>query len=190
MTGAAVLVVVGMTSDTADGTDPDLHAREQLAQRQAEADFIARKSLQLEIILAKAAQPLVILSPKRPNLILRAIARLWPRLGLAQSVAALRQTALFDPVWYLARYPDVAQAGADPVRHYLEWGADEQRDPSRHFCTAKYARLYPDVIEAGLNPLLHYLRSGSSEGRRIYPAPSVPAPPKPSKSRLQTGDRP
>jgi glycosyltransferase involved in cell wall biosynthesis/SAM-dependent methyltransferase len=33
----------------------------------------------------------------------------------------------FDPDWYLKRYPDVAAAGLDPLRHYLKYGRHEGR---------------------------------------------------------------
>jgi hypothetical protein len=38
-------------------------------------------------------------------------------------------STLFDRQWYLRTYPDVEQAGADPVLHYLEYGAMERRNP-------------------------------------------------------------
>lgn len=37
--------------------------------------------------------------------------------------------ALFDADWYLQTYPDVAQAGLNPLRHYLDHGAAEGRLP-------------------------------------------------------------
>lgn len=38
-------------------------------------------------------------------------------------------TSLFDANWYLARYPDVAAAGVEPLKHYLEFGMREGRWP-------------------------------------------------------------
>jgi SAM-dependent methyltransferase len=40
----------------------------------------------------------------------------------------LRRAGLFDNVSYLARYPDVAAEGADPLRHYITYGMNEGRD--------------------------------------------------------------
>ena len=37
--------------------------------------------------------------------------------------------AFFDAIWYLARNPDVAAAGMDPLRHYLRFGRAEGRLP-------------------------------------------------------------
>ena len=36
----------------------------------------------------------------------------------------------FDTKWYLAQNKDVAQAGTNPLVHYLKRGAGEGRDPS------------------------------------------------------------
>lgn len=76
---------------------------------------------------------------------------------------------LFDPDWYLRTYPDVAAAGVDPLRHYLQFGAAEGRDPSPLFCTRWYLDTYPDVAQAGINPLQHYLSHGAAEGRLPVP---------------------
>jgi hypothetical protein len=56
-----------------------------------------------------------------------------------KDVELVRASGLFDEAWYLERYPDVAAAGIDPVRHYLETGAAEGRDPSPLFNTRFYA---------------------------------------------------
>lgn len=77
------------------------------------------------------------------------------------------KSALFDRAYYLNTYPDVAQAGIDPIRHYLETGWKEGRNPSAGFNTTLYLKVNTDVEEAGLNPLVHYLRFGRQEGRRI-----------------------
>ncbi|XXQ55994.1 hypothetical protein ACA040_004719 [Xenophilus aerolatus] len=75
------------------------------------------------------------------------------------------KSGLFDPEYYLARYPDVAAAGLDPLGHYLSSGVKEGRDPSESFSTSDYLRRHQDVAALGLNPLLHYLRYGRHEGR-------------------------
>jgi len=72
----------------------------------------------------------------------------------------------FDAAFYLAAYPDVAQAGADPVEHFLAHGWREGRDPSRRFSVREYLEAYPDVAAAGMNPFVHYLRAGRAEGRK------------------------
>lgn len=87
------------------------------------------------------------------------------------SEAALRSAlaGFFDAKWYIARYPDVAASGIDPLRHFILHGAAEQRDPNRWFDSAWYAEHYPDVGSAAVNPLLHYLQSGAGELRNPHP---------------------
>src|SRR6185437_8831286 len=69
----------------------------------------------------------------------------------------------------MSRYPDVAAAGVDPLRHFLTRGAQERRDPNRWFDSAWYAEHYPDIGPRGLNPLLHYMQSGAAELRNPHP---------------------
>jgi tetratricopeptide (TPR) repeat protein len=76
---------------------------------------------------------------------------------------------LFSEGWYLEKYCDVAEVGGDPIKHYLEHGWKEERDPSPLFSTVFYLDTNPDVKAAGINPLVHYLRWGKNEGRKIMP---------------------
>ena len=71
----------------------------------------------------------------------------------------------FDSAFYIACYPDVAQARVDPLIHFFHTGWREGRNPSLEFDTKYYLAVNEDVRNAGLNPLLHYLRSGKGEGR-------------------------
>lgn len=91
-------------------------------------------------------------------------------------LALMRGSEYFDPQWYLERNPDVATSGIDPVRHYLESGAREGRDPSPGFSTRGYLERYPDVEESGTNPLVHYLSFGQAEGRVPGESDSEPRP--------------
>lgn len=81
----------------------------------------------------------------------------------------IRNSSLFEPDWYVNRYPDVAHSASDPAEHFLVFGGSERRHPSAHFDTAKYLQLHPDVKQTGLNPLLHYELHGRHEGRAIAP---------------------
>ena len=76
---------------------------------------------------------------------------------------------LFDAGWYLGRYPDVAAAGYDPLRHYLALGLGEERDPNPFFAGGWYRTHYPDVETTGQHPLLHYLRVGAARGDNPHP---------------------
>lgn len=77
----------------------------------------------------------------------------------------VRESPFFDENYYLTNNPDVATHGIDAVKHYLEWGAAEGRDPSESFSNSGYLKKYPDVAAAKLNPLVHFLQHGRSEGR-------------------------
>jgi hypothetical protein len=54
-------------------------------------------------------------------------------------VDAIRRSGLFDEAWYLVRNPDVAASGMNPIKHYLEVGAERGRDPHPLFETVFYA---------------------------------------------------
>jgi lipopolysaccharide transport system ATP-binding protein len=79
----------------------------------------------------------------------------------------IKRSGLFDKTCYKENYPDVAAAGADPIRHYLAEGAREGRDPSPSFSTWKYLWLHPDVAAAGINPLLHYILARENGDAKI-----------------------
>lgn len=87
----------------------------------------------------------------------------------------LRASVLFDANFYLGTYPDVAQAGIDPIDHYLQYGGAEGRAPSTRFDGAAYLREYEDVSRARVNPLVHYLRHGQAEGRHAMPDAPISA---------------
>jgi len=72
----------------------------------------------------------------------------------------------FDPAFYLALNPDVAQSGMAPLDHFLATGWREGRDPSAQFSVRDYLDSYPDVAQAGMNPFTHYLLAGRAEGRQ------------------------
>ncbi len=83
--------------------------------------------------------------------------------------ALLAKSSLFDPIWYLAEYPDVAQAGVDALQHYLLYGGYEGRNPGPSFDSRWYLTQNPDVQAACINPLVHYLRAGRRERREPMP---------------------
>ncbi len=71
----------------------------------------------------------------------------------------------FDADWYLYAYPDIAESGVDPLRHYLTDGWLEGRNPNAFFSTRGYLEANPDVAAAGVNPLVHFWNHGLAEGR-------------------------
>jgi capsular polysaccharide biosynthesis protein len=72
---------------------------------------------------------------------------------------------LIDVDWYLGMNPDVANAGLDPLHHYLNFGGFEGRDPCAYFDSSWYLDRNPDVREQRINPLVHYVTAGAGEGR-------------------------
>ena len=112
--------------------------------------------------------------------------RFFPPVSVAGDDASdlrlLRNSAMFDPDYYVARYDDVAETGLDPAEHYYRFGAQEGRNPSRFFDTKFYLNSSPDVALAGANPLMHFLRRGKALG--VKPAPyHGPITPKPVAPR-------
>jgi len=100
----------------------------------------------------------------------RKVARLPKRgIQLIKDLRLVSGSGLFDRDWYLQRNPDVAEAGVNPVRHYVRRGGAEGRDPNPLFDSDWYLQQYPDVAQAGENPLVHYLRHGATEGRDPNP---------------------
>lgn len=84
-------------------------------------------------------------------------------------LSVIARSGLFDPVWYLTRYPSVRLAGLDPLKHYFFQGGFNGFDPSPGFQSAYYLQKNPDVKTSGWNPLWHYLNRGQKEGRRPHP---------------------
>lgn len=80
-----------------------------------------------------------------------------------------RIAALVEPDWYLEVNPDVAEAGIDPVAHFLADGVREGRNPNRWFDTDWYLRTYLARIRDGEAALEHFLRVGASLGCRPGP---------------------
>lgn len=97
-----------------------------------------------------------------------------------------------DQQFYLAQFSDLPEENIDPVRHYLERGARQGRDPAPWFSTNGYLHHYPDVVVSGMNPMLHYIQHGRDEGR---PLPwltgesDYPRPPYLSDPALDNGDQ-
>lgn len=81
------------------------------------------------------------------------------------AVELIRTSGVFDESFYREHYPDVAATGADPIDHYLRYGAAEGRNPSAFFDTRYYLENNQDVVDSGENPLLHFCRFGWKELR-------------------------
>lgn len=84
----------------------------------------------------------------------------------------LQQSPLFDPAWYLKRYPDVARSGLSPAMHYLLLGSKLQRDPGPDFSCSRYLAENPQAQRD--NIFLCYL-TGQGQVEASQPQ-SVPLP--------------
>jgi glycosyltransferase involved in cell wall biosynthesis len=73
---------------------------------------------------------------------------------------------LFDTAWYLARYPEAAAPGSNPLLHFIEHSPVEEQDPSPFFDTAYYYAQVPRLHKNGKNALVHYV---DPEQRSAHP---------------------
>lgn len=69
----------------------------------------------------------------------------------------IKNSNIFNTEYYLEKYTDVKSANIDPIRHYIEYGAYELRNPNRYFDTKEYYIKHPAIIIDNVNPLVHYL---------------------------------
>ena len=83
----------------------------------------------------------------------------------------------FDRAYYLSRQADVREAGLDPLRHYLEHGWRERRDPHPLFDSHFYLGRHADVVASNVNPFYHYLTVGRAKGHRANPVGMRAYPP-------------
>lgn len=90
----------------------------------------------------------------------RRLNRRIPTLQELADVKELRRSRLFDGVWYLSTYPEVARTGLSPALHYLRHGARDGKDPGPEFSSNHYAARHPQIARARTNPLLNHLRTG------------------------------
>lgn len=99
-------------------------------------------------------------------------------VGAEAEAEVVQRSDLFDAMWYLQTYPDVAKLRMDPAEHYRTFGSRLGRDPSPRFSAGAYLAANPDVANALLNPLIHYELYGRGEGRILKPdhivQPSLP----------------
>lgn len=58
----------------------------------------------------------------------------WPWISRrAWQIRIVRDCGIVNPVWYLQQHEDVAKAGAEPFRHYIDYGVREGRPPNANF---------------------------------------------------------
>jgi GT2 family glycosyltransferase len=75
---------------------------------------------------------------------------------------------LFDPRFYLASNPAVANLTKLALAHFILYGYREGRDPHPLFSINWYLDAHPDAAGWG-NPLIHYLQIGAAQGYSPHP---------------------
>lgn len=138
-------------------------------QNRVERLYLELQELEHEVGVLRRVQPIACPLPRRQLLPIRFLLRYHTGLRQRYQMRVIRNCGLFDPDWYLRTYEDVAQAGVDPLTHFVQMAASEHRDPGPYFSTSHYCHLYPDIAANGMNPLWHYLVAGLTEGRSIRP---------------------
>lgn len=72
----------------------------------------------------------------------------------------------FDTAWYFVEHPDILHTETDPLSHYTEAGALENRSPGPHFNPQWYTTVY-DI--GAMTPLEHFLSAGAIQGHAPNP---------------------
>ena len=97
---------------------------------------------------------------------------------IPECYASLDYAPVFDPAYYLAKYPDLKSVCGDDVNkalsHFVNYGMKEGRQGSAEFEVNAYKAKYKDLRDAFGDNLpkyyMHYILSGKSEGRTISQA--------------------
>ena len=74
-----------------------------------------------------------------------------------EEYVAVLTSGLWDADWYIANYPDVADSGVDPFRHFLLQGWLEGRDPGPSFSTLDFLQAGTGSVAEHSNPMVDYL---------------------------------
>ena len=95
------------------------------------------------------------------------------KVSRATIVAAIKPA--FDADYYLRANADVRLKKLDPIKHFIDFGWREGRNPTALFDIRSYSAENDDIGE--MNPFYHYVTIGHPEGRRgnpigtrLYPA--------------------
>lgn len=92
----------------------------------------------------------------------------WHRKLDPALIAAVRQSGLFAPRWYLRRYPDVRTYPAGPLAHFCQHGIYEGKDPGPLFSTDAYRARATGVAASGEPPFLHAMRRREPDSAYLW----------------------
>lgn len=79
----------------------------------------------------------------------------------------LKKSKLFNKKFYYKNNIEIKNQKVDPIKHFLEKGWKEGKNPSNLFDVNFYLNNNKDVKESGINPLIHYIKFGKKENRKI-----------------------
>ena len=99
--------------------------------------------------------------------ILRSLPLVRSRDQVARECRLIASSGLFDLTYYLMNGADVQAAGADPLRHFRDYGWRENRRPNLFFDPGWYRSRYGTGSDE--NPLLNYILEGERAGCRPVP---------------------
>lgn len=80
---------------------------------------------------------------------------------------------MFDNLYYVSKYQDLAQSDLNPLIHFLNFGWKELRTPSKKFDTAWYWLVHQSGEPDCICPLSHFYKYGKAGG--LSPKPESPA---------------
>jgi len=100
------------------------------------------------------------------------LSKIKKKLITLYHIQLILRSKLFDSKYYLSNNHDVKLSKISPVKHFLNFGWKEGRNPSQSFDINYYLSTQVDVSSIGINPLVHYIRFGKKEGRLIK-SPSI-----------------
>ena len=67
----------------------------------------------------------------------------------------LKKSKLFNKKFYYKNNIEIKNQKVDPIKHFLEKGWKEGKNPSNLFDVNFYLNNNKDVKESGINPLIH-----------------------------------
>ena len=70
----------------------------------------------------------------------------------------LKKSKLFNKKFYYKNNIEIKNQKVDPIKHFLEKGWKEGKNPSNLFDVNFYLNNNKDVKESGINPLIHYIK--------------------------------
>lgn len=111
-----------------------LKASEALSRENALASQLRKAQNYIESLSTKKQKHLTEFSRILAQVLHKRDLMRWPWVSRrAWQIRVIRDCGIVDPEWYLQHHQDVANAGAEPFRHYIDYGVKEGRPPNKEF---------------------------------------------------------